>query len=166
MPLSSSALHSESLEGLLPRCRLKFCGTRVRFKCQVPEARIRRRIFIQHETDMCVHALLDVRRRIFFSYVSIDENRNRTCSNCDDTLWYDLNITFRRYIFQFQKNLFCISESTFLRWLYRFTSYIIYRLSESSQYIYNAYKLHIFRFPCLILTIRSVTLSYRLSLLF
>jgi len=29
---------------------------RVRFKCQVPEARIRRRIFIQHETDMCVYA--------------------------------------------------------------------------------------------------------------
>jgi len=54
MPLSSSVLHSESLEGLLPGCRLKFCGTRVRFKCQVPEARIRRRIFIQHGTNMCM----------------------------------------------------------------------------------------------------------------
>lgn len=55
---SHRPLHSESLQGLLPACRLKFRGMRARFKCQVPDARENesarntRRISIWRETDV------------------------------------------------------------------------------------------------------------------
>lgn len=166
VPFPSSALHSKSLEGLLPRCRLKFREMRVRFKCQVPDARIRRHIFIRHGIDkyacaLCVRAHRAIvctytylRRRIFFKHSNRWKFRDWTCFNSDD------GVRFGCYI---QMLYFSISKE-FIRYFWiNISSLVISQLTERYIHIYILYNFSKARSTTCISYIFSISRAWYLN---